>query len=365
MKSIRTGQIKSISGNALSMIFLQPNMQSVTKFFLLFFCFFLFAGGLVAQVQTDSNATKLDTLVHAIKKHVAETTTVVKKLHPPKLVIDSAKPRDTVKAPIIHDTVALIKPTLVIADSISLFRIALSQNSYYNFLGKMQYQEIEWHQPNQMDGLFYLLLALSFYFAFIKVFFDKYFSSLLSLFFRASMRQQQMRDQAQQMPLASLFLNILFVITAGYFLSFVIRYEHYALSMNFWLLTFYCIALVGLIYIGKFCLLVLAGWIFNVNKAASSYIFTVFMVNKIAGIILLPIIIILTYSSPLVNEVIIAISIFVLTILLIYRLVAGFSALRGEIKLSLFHYFVYLCAFEIAPLLLIYKVAMAYLKKAY
>ena len=365
MKSIQTVNIKSISGNALSMIFLQSNILSVTKFFLLFFCCLFLSAGLKAQVTTDSNFIKSDTLPHTVKKHLTDTNKLVKKLHPPKLVIDSIKGKDTVKTVAVRDTIAIMKPTLVLPDSISLFRIALGQNSYYNFLGQMHYQEIEWHHPNQLDGLFYLLLALSFYFAFIKIFFDRYFSSLLSLFFRASMRQQQMRDQAQQMPLASLLLNILFLITAGYYLSFVLRYEHYALSMNFWLFTFYCIAIVALIYIGKFCLLVLAGWIFNVNKAASSYIFTVFMVNKIAGIFFLPVIIILTFSGPLVNEVIIAISIFVLTILVIYRLVAGFSALRGEIKLSLFHYFVYLCAFEIAPLLLIYKVAMAYLKKAY
>ena len=40
---------------------------------------------------------------------------------------------------------------------------------------------------------------------------------------------------------------------------------------------------------------------------------------------------------------------------LLYRFILGYTAIRNQVKFNLFHFFLYLCAFEIAPLLLIYK----------
>ena len=48
-----------------------------------------------------------------------------------------------------------------------------------------------------------------------------------------------------------------------------------------------------------------------------------------------------------------------------YRALAGYRPVRNEIKLTPFYFFLYLCAFEIAPLLLIYKVLLTYLEKMY
>jgi hypothetical protein len=41
--------------------------------------------------------------------------------------------------------------------------------------------------------------------------------------------------------------------------------------------------------------------------------------------------------------------------LLAYRIILTFAAVRNQVKVNPFHFFLYLCAFEIAPLLLVYK----------
>lgn len=248
---------------------------------------------------------------------------------------------------------------------VSTFKMALLQNPYFNFFGKIQSQNIVMHQARSADGLFYLIMGLCFYFAFIRLFFSKYFSNLISLFFRASMRQQQMREQAQQAPFPSLLLNILFVVAAGLYACFIIRYYHFANGTGFWLLLVYCIVIIWVIYFARFCILKLCGWIFNIKKAADNYIFMIFLVNKIAGFALLPFLILISFSDSITAEIAMTISIVMMAILFVYRFVACYATVRSEIKLSLFHYFIYLCGFEIAPLLLIYKVALIYLKKAY
>ncbi len=54
-----------------------------------------------------------------------------------------------------------------------------------------------------------------------------------------------------------------------------------------------------------------------------------------------------------------------LALTLAYRFIISYKPIRNEIKVSRFHFFVYLCAFEIAPLLLIYKVLLIFVERTY
>jgi len=105
--------------------------------------------------------------------------------------------------------------------------------------------------------------------------------------------------------------------------------------------------------------------VFNISRASDTYIFVVFLVNKMLGIFLLPFLIVITFSGPEVREIFITISLAMVFVLLAYRVLAAYRPVRNEIKLTPFHFFLYLCAFEIAPLLLIYKVLLSYLEKVY
>lgn len=332
----------------------------MTKFFLSFFLCISFISNLFAQTTADSGIIKSDT--QSQQKKIAVKDTVIKPaIHTGDLQDFKKDSINTSKA----DTLDRNNKTLNLPHSISLFKDALLQNPYFSFFGKIYSQDIQVHKANSEDGLFYFILGLCFYFALIRLFFYKYVSNLMSLFFRASMRQQQMREQAQQTPLPSLLLNILFVFVSGLYACFVVQYYQFAPQTAFWLLFIYCVLIIGAIYFARFCILKLSGWVFNITKTTDNYTFIVFLVNKIAGIALLPFLIVIAFSDSLNVEVAITISFIMIGILFVYRFAVGYATVRSEIKLSLFHYFIYLCAFEIAPLLLIYKVALTYLKKAY
>ncbi len=273
-------------------------------------------------------------------------------------------PRDSISVQ-KRDSLSIGKETFTVPSAILLFKDVLSRNPWFNFLGTPQANPMEEHRPNSDEGLFYLLVGIVFYFALIKAFFPKYLDNLASLFLRASMRQQQLREQLLQAPLPSLLLNILFVITGGIYVCFLTRYYRLAPEINFWLLSIDCCILVGVLYAVKFLILKMTGWVFNIPKATDTYIFIVFMVNKIIGILLLPFLIVLLFSSSPVLEITVVISLSVIAFLFLYRFIASYPSVRNEIKISIFYFFLYLCAFEIAPLLLIYKVLLTYLEKAY
>jgi len=211
-------------------------------------------------------------------------------------------------------------------------------------------REWEWKEP-----WFYSIVGLLFMVGLFRSGFEKYLHDLFRLFFNTTMKQRQIREQMIQTPLASALLNVFFVLSSSFFISFLLQYYQVIEPEQFWLIFLYAILFIAAIYLVKFIWLKLAGWLFNVQEAADNYIFIVFIINKIIGIFLLPILILMAFANEDILQVALVISWIGLAGLLIYRFILTFAAVRNQINVNLFHFFVYLCAFEIAPLLLIYK----------
>jgi hypothetical protein len=331
----------------------------VTKFFLSFFLCLFFLHGAFAQTGKDSSLITRDS--GKIKQPaVFKKDTTQQIINKP----ESLSVQKTDSNGYERDSLPLKKETSSTPSALFIFSDALKHNDWFNFSGKGEVQTIEYHKPNSDEGLFYLLLGLVFYFSLVKVFFAKYLYNLVSLFFRASMRQQQIREQLIQTPLPSLLLNVLFVVTGGLYICFLVRYYEVAEDINFWLLLIDCSALIGALYLFKFFMLKMAGWIFNIIKATDTYIFIVFMITKILGILLLPLLVVLFFSTQFIRDIVVTISYCIIIFLFLYRFIASYPSVRNEIKVSIFQFFLYLCAFEIAPLLLIYKMLLTYLEKA-
>ena len=305
---------------------------------------------------------------------------------------DSNRVSDTVSTiPVQPDTVlvkpVIRKPVKPAADTIVLFHTdslrysarkpedfsnlpigkadLLHSQRDFNFTGNPLHIRAERYEAVSYDGMFYLLMLMLFYFAIVKLFFAKYLANLLTLFFKASMRQHQLREQVLQSPFPSLLLNNLFIFSGGLYGAFLLQYYRYGNPDRFWLHFLNCAALLAVLYLLKFVILKIVGWVFNINRAVETYLFVVFMTNKVIGIFLLPLLVLISFSGQLMTEITITISIIMICLFYIYRFIASYSTLHKEIKISGLHYFLYLCAFEIAPLLLIYKVLLTYLEKAY
>src|SRR5204863_5735614 len=95
----------------------------------------------------------------------------------------------------------------------------------------------------------------------MKVFYDRYFKNIFSVFFNTSLRQNQLTDLLLQARLPSLIFNIFFVITGGIYGWLVLTHYNILRQNNFYFLIPLCIFVLGLIYFGKFCGLKLIGWI--------------------------------------------------------------------------------------------------------
>jgi hypothetical protein len=361
---------KFFSGNAGTTIFLQTQMFPVKKLILLGFCCLLMFVSLAQSGQDTLSREQRDT------PHIKKDTTT--KITPDTSVVKvPVVPADTVhaaKPPVIQNKpeeaipeASVLKGPPIPAPRPSLqgFEKALLNHPYFNFYGKGVLITEQLKKRGHDEGMFYFLLCLLFYFGLFRLIFIKYLDNLNTLFFRVTMRQNQIREQLLQSPLPSLFLNILFVVSTGLFLSIVADYYNIVPGMNRWLLLLYCCLLVTAVYMGKFILLKMVGWMFNIRVATDTYIFIVFLVNKMMGIYLLPALLLMAFSKPPFLTVLITLTYVFILILFIYRFIIAYRPIRNEIKLTRFHFFIYLCAFEIAPLLLIYKVLLIFVERSY
>jgi hypothetical protein len=158
---------------------------------------------------------------------------------------------------------------------------------YLPFNKPLLFMVIKEKVPQSKDELFYLLCGLVFLVAFIRLVFPKYFNNLFLLLFQPSFRQRQTREQLMQDNLASLLMTLVFVISGGIYFEFLLI-RNGLTEFSFWWLLLYSTGILVTIYLGKYLFLLFAGWVFHEKEAARTYIFVVFLVNKIIGIILIP-----------------------------------------------------------------------------
>jgi hypothetical protein len=239
----------------------------------------------------------------------------------------------------------------------------LAENRFLNSSGSPIASKNKFRKKNSQDFIFYLLLSIVFLLAFLQLFYKRYFNNLFRVFFNTSLRQSQLTDQLLQAKLPSLLFNIFFIITGGIYIYFLLRYFHWITSVKMISILFSCIICLAVIYIAKFLALKFTGWLSGYTEVTNTYLFIIFLINKIVGILLVPIIIIIVFSEFILVKSTILISLSLIMLLLIMRFYRSYGLLQNRLKISRVHFFLYIIGTEVIPLLLIYKSLMILLSK--
>ena len=200
---------------------------------------------------------------------------------------------------------------------------------------------------------FTILIVLSIgILAFVKAAFYNRFNDFLwvivnSKYLKIYTRDQKFIDQFDGL----LFLNLIISSSLFYFISYNTFFE----SIPFDIVLFFKLFIgIGALILIKVLLERLIGSLFEIDSLIDSYVFQKTNYKNYIGLILLPINIILIFAvQP--SEVIIY---FVLVILFIINLVGFITTFKIHQKLilnNLFYFILYLCALEIAPYIILYR----------
>ncbi len=339
-------------------------------------------------MSTQKNDLKhllfLFSLLFAITTITAQTeTTTVAGMDSGKSVVTKQK----VNAPLLKN----VKDTFVVADSmqgvegntldsvrkinaimaakgmnvqLDSFYIKLLNNPFLKSTKPPLYLIINERKIRSKDELFYLLSALLIVLAFVKLFFDRYFINVFKLLFQPSFRQKQTKEQLLQGNVPSFFMNFFFVLSGGAFIALLVEYYHLS-EVGFRNLFFYSSASLFVLYSAKYIILQFAGWVFNVSDAIDNYVFVIYLINKIIGVVLMPFILVMAFSGKAIIDISVVVAIISIAVLFFYRYIISFTPVRREIKVSISHFFVYVMAVEFLPLLLICKMLIIYLNNSH
>ncbi|HNW97050.1 MAG TPA: DUF4271 domain-containing protein [Bacteroidales bacterium] len=109
---------------------------------------------------------------------------------------------------------------------------------------------------------------------------------------------------------------------------------------------------VTLFYIIKMLLFRFSGYVFRSVKENSDYNLTIFVFGQIAGVAMLPIVLLVTYFR---SEWVIIMGLIIFALLYIYRFYRGINAISSTSKVSSYYIFLYFCTLEILPFIIILK----------
>ncbi len=292
--------------------------------------------------------TTYDTTQHVIRPVQKKATTI--------LSVNSIT-KDTAS----QDT---ILPTLVTAST----RIEentgerLAKNiKYINLKDAPVYFLNEKRNVEGKEFLFYSIFILLLFLGFLKTFYSGYFNNLFRVFFNTSLRQSQLTDQLLQARLPSFLLNIFFIVAGGLYLWLLLMFykpPHYIASH--WLFPA-CVGALATIYMVKFLILKVLGWVADVVPIVNNYIFIIFLINKIVGIFLVPFIVIMAFMPAIWMHTAALVSFLVLGLLFLARYAKSYSLIDRQLRMNIFHFVIYALAAEIIPMLLIFKAANDYI----
>ncbi|HVZ95811.1 MAG TPA: DUF4271 domain-containing protein [Chitinophagaceae bacterium] len=304
---------------------------------LLLFCFDLFA-----QQPDSAHHTAVDSAVHTSRN--LRGVIVAK---------------DT--AHISPDTMPTVAAHPFIRSYQSIVDSLLRCNQLINITQPPVYFTISERKSGGKEMVFYSLCAVLLIFGLFKTFYNGYYNNLFRVFFNTSIRQTQLTDQLLQAKLPSFILNIFFAISIGFYLWLLLKNYHPLRHINNQLLLPVCIAGIGVLYFVKYAVLKFVGWLSGMSQAANSYIFVIFLMNKVTGIVLLPFIILLAFLPSPWTGYITLFSVLTIGLFFLARYVKAFSFLEYRFPMEPLHFLIYVVAMEALPILILYKVLTDYL----
>ncbi|MEJ7587911.1 MAG: DUF4271 domain-containing protein [Ferruginibacter sp.] len=264
------------------------------------------------------------------------------------------------------DSLALIRKDSM-ANRLELYttfvRTILRENQFLNATPAPLAMANQVRKGYSLDGFFYLLALIALMLGFLRFFYTRYFNNLFRVFFNASLRQSQLTDQLLQAKLPSLLFNMLFILAGGIYAYLLLRYYHWVPAGNYWPVLLYCTLSLALIYLIKFITVKFTGWLTGYKEVTNTYIFVIFLINKILGILLVPFAVIIAFAVPALVTTAVIISLLLIGLMFLLRFFRSYGLLQNKLKISRFHFFMYVAGIEILPVLLIYKGLVLLLSK--
>lgn len=204
------------------------------------------------------------------------------------------------------------------------------------------------------DWITMVIFVVLIFITLAKFHYNERFTKLFSLMYSEKYYTDYLKTKPFLFNTFHLFLFLILVLNISllvYFSFEIFRPDKFSNSVSF----FSQIVLIVFLYIIlRFYIGSLLGVIFNVPEHQKHFTFLKISNLSMVSILFFPLLIVITYSSISLHKFLISLTMVIVLVLLFLRY---FAMLKNE-RLNfnkLFYLFLYLCALEIAPFIVIYK----------
>ncbi len=212
--------------------------------------------------------------------------------------------------------------------------------------------KIQVHHPAWLFITLFILLGL---FAGIRIYYGSILIQTLESAISFQVAARIFKDNSVLQKQLDNILYVFYIISAGlllYVAEIRLGLEPYGIMGGY--LYLFNLALLLMLFLARLVLNNAIGFLFDKIGLYREYFYNIFIFNKLIGISILPLLLFVIYTDGILMVVFQWIALAAVSVILIMRLIRGivFSFRRGVSK---FYMFMYLCALEMAPLVLLYR----------
>lgn len=238
----------------------------------------------------------------------------------------------------------------IAATSISLEKTMAKMTGVPPLLESQQGAEKE-HRPVWILAVvFCLFLAVGV----VRLIFPGDFNLIVDAFYNERTLQQVSKEDNMVTSWPYIFLYLIFSLALGLFILLIeSAFTHYHL-LNFE--NYLRISLlVSILFIVKILLIRFVSFVFELDKLVREYVTVLYLVYFNSMLFLMPFLLILLFVPVEYFKIVLILFSGIVTILFIYRFLRTFFRLFGNLTFSVFYLILYLCALEVAPVLILVK----------
>lgn len=240
-------------------------------------------------------------------------------------------------------------------------QVAAVQNSepYFNHAPAEEIYSL--FSNRKPEFIFYFIVFQLALLAYLRRAFPKSLEEMTRSLTNLTLAQQLFRDQELTMPVSAIFYNINFALSGGIFLFLLNGHYHWTSNPASFVTLLFFLWGVIVLYSLKYGSMKFVAIIFPFSNEAEQYNFNFFLAQKIIGILLIPMNLLIAYAPASFQSTLIVMTLILIALFFIGIALKGLEISRNLLQHDALHYFIYICVLEIAPICILVKVVAEWL----
>ncbi len=214
------------------------------------------------------------------------------------------------------------------------------------YQGKLKHERPAW----VLVSVFFLFLSLGI----VRLLFPGDFVIIVQAFYNERTLQQVSKEDNMLTSWPYIFLYLIFSFALGLFILLIessfSRLE--ILSGENYLRT---TLLVAVLFVFKILLIRFISVVFQLERLVREYVAVLYLVYFNSMLFLMPLLLVVTFIPAIYFKFVLILFSVIASILFVYRFLRTAFRLFGNLRFSVFYLILYLCALEVAPILILVK----------